>query len=77
MKNHKAVFIGIGLPEPKIIPIFEGLTTEMGFYTSKNFLPIVANGSKKGTIYLYVFHSYNLILFKLELFYYFFRNVRL
>ncbi|XP_077285570.1 dihydropyrimidine dehydrogenase su(r) isoform X2 [Arctopsyche grandis] len=48
LKNHKAVFIGIGLPEPKIIPIFEGLTTEMGFYTSKNFLPIVANGSKKG-----------------------------
>ncbi|KAF4533474.1 hypothetical protein B566_EDAN016562 [Ephemera danica] len=46
--GNKAVFIGIGLPEPKIIKTFEGLTQEMGFYTSKNFLPSVAKGSKAG-----------------------------
>ena len=36
-----AVFIGIGNPDPKIIPIFSELTEEMGFYTSKSFLPKV------------------------------------
>lgn len=47
--GSKAVFVGIGLPEPKPNPIFEGLTSEMGFYTSKNFLPQVASASKPGT----------------------------
>lgn len=46
--GHKSVFVGIGLPQPKIIPIFQKLTTEMGFFTSKNFLPAVAMGSKRG-----------------------------
>ncbi|PZC82287.1 hypothetical protein B5X24_HaOG210843 [Helicoverpa armigera] len=46
--GHAAVFLGIGLPEPKSIPIFKGLNQEMGFYTSKDFLPLVAKGSKKG-----------------------------
>uniref|UniRef100_A0A0K0DYG4 Dihydropyrimidine dehydrogenase [NADP(+)] n=1 Tax=Strongyloides stercoralis TaxID=6248 RepID=A0A0K0DYG4_STRER len=44
----KALFIGIGMPEAKRIPIFEGLTIENGFYTSKDYLPIVAKGSKPG-----------------------------
>ena len=48
--DHKAVFIGIGNPEPKIIPIFEGLSEEQGFYTSKSFLPKVAKASKPGKI---------------------------
>lgn len=43
-----AVFLGIGLPEPNSVPIFKGLTQEMGFYTSKDFLPLVSKGSKKG-----------------------------
>lgn len=43
----KAVFVGIGLPQPKAYPIFKGLTSEMGFYTSKDFLPTVAKASKK------------------------------
>ncbi|GBP19975.1 Dihydropyrimidine dehydrogenase [Eumeta japonica] len=47
-EGHDAVFLGIGLPEPKSIPIFKGLTQEMGFYTSKDFLPLVAKGSKTG-----------------------------
>ena len=34
----KAVFIGIGNPEPKIIPIFQGLSEDQGFFTSKSFL---------------------------------------
>jgi dihydropyrimidine dehydrogenase (NADP+) len=47
--GNKTIFIGIGLPEPKIIKVFDGLTQEMGFYTSKSFLPAVTKGSKAGT----------------------------
>ena len=36
-----ATFIGIGNPQPKTIPIFEGLTEDKGYYTSKSFLPKV------------------------------------
>lgn len=43
-----AIFLGIGLPQPTPNPIFKGLDENMGFYTSKNFLPRVAEGSKKG-----------------------------
>ncbi|KAK0157682.1 hypothetical protein PV328_011391 [Microctonus aethiopoides] len=46
--NYKIIFLGIGLPEAKIIPIFKDLTEEMGFFTSKNFLPAVSKGSKPG-----------------------------
>lgn len=46
--GYKAIFCGIGLPEAKVTPIFEGLTQEMGFYTSKIFLPLVSGGSKPG-----------------------------
>ncbi|KAK6484698.1 dihydropyrimidine dehydrogenase [Huso huso] len=46
--GYKAVFIGIGLPEPNRHKIFEGLTTEQGFYTSKDFLPLVSRASKAG-----------------------------
>eukprot|EP00794_Sanderia_malayensis_P008286 gene8286-9170_t len=50
LKNdgYEAIFIGIGLPQPKIIPPFEGLTEANGFFTSKQFLPAVAKGSKPG-----------------------------
>ncbi|CAD1479183.1 unnamed protein product, partial [Heterotrigona itama] len=37
--GYKAIFLGIGLPEAKNIPIFSNLTEEMGFFTSKSFLP--------------------------------------
>ena len=47
-EGYEAIFLGVGLPEPKIIPIFDGLTPEQGFYTSKNFLPLVAQSSKPG-----------------------------
>merc|ERR1712002_979920 len=43
-----AAFIGIGNPEPKTIPIFDGLTENEGYYTSKGFLPKVARASKAG-----------------------------
>ncbi|CAL1262347.1 unnamed protein product, partial [Larinioides sclopetarius] len=46
--SYKAVFIGIGLPEPKVVPIFADLTPENGFFTSKTFLPAVAKASKPG-----------------------------
>ncbi|XP_048353497.1 dihydropyrimidine dehydrogenase [NADP(+)] [Sphaerodactylus townsendi] len=46
--DYKAVFIGIGLPEPKREPIFEGLKMDQGFYSSKDFLPLVAMASKPG-----------------------------
>lgn len=52
-EGYKAIFLGIGLPEPKIISIFKGLTDDMGFYTSKSFLPQVSAGSKKGLFYLF------------------------
>lgn len=42
------IFLGIGLPEPTINKIFLGLTQDQGFYTSKDFLPQVASGSKPG-----------------------------
>lgn len=46
--GYEAVFLGIGLPNPNMIPIFEGLDKSHGFYTSKNFLPKVALASKPG-----------------------------
>ncbi|XP_019386593.1 PREDICTED: dihydropyrimidine dehydrogenase [NADP(+)] [Crocodylus porosus] len=46
--GYKAVFIGIGLPEPNKDHIFEGLRTDQGFYTSKDFLPLIAMASKPG-----------------------------
>ncbi|XP_070797175.1 dihydropyrimidine dehydrogenase [NADP(+)] [Pituophis catenifer annectens] len=50
LKNdgYKAIFIGIGLPEPKKESIFQGLGMEEGFYTSKEFLPLVSMASKPG-----------------------------
>ncbi|KAI6187978.1 Dihydropyrimidine dehydrogenase [NADP(+)] [Aphelenchoides besseyi] len=44
----KAVFVGIGMPEPKRDKIFEGLDSSHGFYTSKEFLPLVSKASKPG-----------------------------
>jgi len=46
--NCKAVFLGLGNPNPKIIPMFKDLTEQQGFYTSKSFLPKVAKASKPG-----------------------------
>ncbi|KAK6015658.1 hypothetical protein OSTOST_18889, partial [Ostertagia ostertagi] len=46
----KAVFIGIGMPEPKKIGVFKGLTQSQGFFTSKDFLPMVAAASKPGIV---------------------------
>ena len=51
LKNEmdcKAIFLGIGNPEPKVIPIFKGLSEDQGFFTSKSFLPKVAKASKPG-----------------------------
>lgn len=42
------IFLGIGLPESKVNPIFKGLDESHGFFTSKSFLPKVADGSKPG-----------------------------
>jgi len=38
----------VGLPDAKRHPIFEGLSATEGFYTSKDFLPLVASASKPG-----------------------------
>ncbi|XP_053692014.1 dihydropyrimidine dehydrogenase [NADP(+)] [Sabethes cyaneus] len=46
--GNDAVFLGIGLPQPKIDRVFQGLTQNQGFYTSKDFLPLVSDGSKQG-----------------------------
>ncbi|XP_068095862.1 dihydropyrimidine dehydrogenase [NADP(+)] isoform X4 [Hyperolius riggenbachi] len=47
-EGFAAIFVGIGLPEPKVDDIFRGLTSGQGFYTSKDFLPLVAKASKPG-----------------------------
>ncbi|KAM4556436.1 dihydropyrimidine dehydrogenase [NADP(+)] [Fundulus diaphanus] len=47
-EGFKAVFIGIGLPQANRAQIFQGLTMDQGFFTSKDFLPMVASASKKG-----------------------------
>ncbi|NP_998058.1 dihydropyrimidine dehydrogenase [NADP(+)] [Danio rerio] len=47
-EGYQVVYIGIGLPQANRDKIFEGLTTEQGFYTSKDFLPLVAKASKIG-----------------------------
>lgn len=53
------IFLGIGLPEPIINPIFKNLNIDNGFYTSKNFLPVVAAGSKPGRLFLdFFFHNF-------------------
>ena len=43
---YHAVFCGVGLPEARVIPEFAGLKPSHGFYTSKSFLPPVAEASK-------------------------------
>ncbi|XP_067935527.1 dihydropyrimidine dehydrogenase [NADP(+)]-like [Watersipora subatra] len=47
-EGYGAIFLGLGLPNPNVIPIFKGLTEAMGFWTSKSFLPLVAAASKPG-----------------------------
>ncbi|KFM57333.1 Dihydropyrimidine dehydrogenase [NADP(+)], partial [Stegodyphus mimosarum] len=47
-EEYKAVFLGIGLPEPHVTPMFANFKVENGFYTSKTFLPAVAKASKAG-----------------------------
>lgn len=48
LEGYEAVFVGIGLPDPKVVPMFEGLMPQQGFYTSKDFLPVVCMASKPG-----------------------------
>lgn len=40
----------LGLPQAKVAPQFKDLTVEKGFYTSKDFLPLVSMGSKAGKV---------------------------
>lgn len=47
-QGYKAIFVGIGLPNAKRIGPFKALTVEQGFYTSKDFLPLVTQASKPG-----------------------------
>uniref|UniRef100_A0A8C5B8I0 Dihydropyrimidine dehydrogenase [NADP(+)] n=1 Tax=Gadus morhua TaxID=8049 RepID=A0A8C5B8I0_GADMO len=47
-KGFKAVFVGIGLPQANRAKIFKDLTMDQGFFTSKDFLPMVATASKPG-----------------------------
>ncbi|XP_015783399.1 dihydropyrimidine dehydrogenase [NADP(+)] isoform X2 [Tetranychus urticae] len=46
--GYKVLFIGIGLPEPKSLSIFGNLGPSQGYYTSKQFLPVVSEASKPG-----------------------------
>ena len=53
-EGYESVFLGMGLPDSKLIPMFQNLSMENGFYTSKDFLPMVASASKPGTQFLYL-----------------------
>ena len=46
--GNVAVFVGVGMPAPKVESLFASLTPAEGFYTSKNFLPAVSLASKGG-----------------------------
>jgi len=46
--GNSVVFIGIGNPDAKSIPMFDGLTEDQGYFTSKSFLPKVSRASKPG-----------------------------
>ena len=45
-EGYQAVFVGIGNPEAKIDAVFKDLSIAQGFYSSKDFLPLVASASK-------------------------------
>lgn len=45
-QGFDAVFLGVGLPKPKVSPVFEGLGTDVGVHNSKDYLIQVARGSK-------------------------------
>ena len=60
-EGYEAVFLGFGLPDPKSIPIFEDLTEDNGFYTSKDFLPRVASASKPGMLFFMWFSLFVLV----------------
>eukprot|EP01124_Arcella_intermedia_P026121 TRINITY_DN4838_c0_g1_i2.p1 TRINITY_DN4838_c0_g1~~TRINITY_DN4838_c0_g1_i2.p1 ORF type:complete len:1048 (+),score=285.62 TRINITY_DN4838_c0_g1_i2:33-3176(+) len=47
-EGNEAIFVGIGLPQPKKSSVFSGLSTENGYYASKDFLPKVSMASKTG-----------------------------
>jgi dihydropyrimidine dehydrogenase (NADP+) len=46
--GYKVIFLGFGQPNAKRDEVFNGLTPEDGFYTSKDFLPLVMKASKPG-----------------------------
>ncbi|KAG2393468.1 hypothetical protein C9374_006999 [Naegleria lovaniensis] len=46
--GYEVIFLGIGLPDPNKESIFDGLTPEQGFYTSKDLLPAVMDATKDG-----------------------------
>lgn len=45
--GSKAIFLGIGLPDPQPNKVFQGLTEKEGFFTSKSFLPSVTKVTKQ------------------------------
>lgn len=47
-QGYEAIFVGIGMPQAKPFGVFKGLGREQGYYSSKDFLPEVARGSKPG-----------------------------
>lgn len=46
--GYQAVFCGVGLPDAKSTEEFAGLDATHGYYTSKSFLPVVSQATKKG-----------------------------
>lgn len=50
--NYAIHCLLVGLPNPKVASIFNGLAPSNGFYTSKDFLPLVCSASKPGELYI-------------------------
>ncbi|KNC80821.1 hypothetical protein SARC_06824 [Sphaeroforma arctica JP610] len=47
-EDYEGIFLGCGMPQPKTIAAFQGLTEEQGYFNSKTFLPRVSAASKPG-----------------------------
>jgi dihydropyrimidine dehydrogenase (NADP+) len=61
--GYDSVFVGIGMPNPNRDAIFDGLDPSSGFYTSKDFLPLVAKASKPGKIINMIYQNNYLCLY--------------
>ena len=64
--GYKGVFLGMGLPQAKRAQMFQGLTIEQGFYTSKDYLPKVSLASKAGRLF-FIMLNYSFMICNIQM----------